>query len=332
MKKTALLLLLLLCCLLGLLWPAEARAQDAFPDLTEAESLEMASFMQKNRALLQGWYLYTLDYDSDARPVLARYRLYNGHAAGYTVLAEACVPQWLCQLDGRLYYINQENGGVLESVAADGSDRQYIRAGPCSWLSTRDGLLYYCREDGRFCSMVPGATVESVLVDDRCFYAYLLDSDTLLYQSDSDGERLHLRSLSSGADRALTEGVAYAPLVWGGRLWYTGADGLHSQLPDGSDRRGYALPPLSGAAELLPWGQSLWVRGLTEDGGLRQWSASLTGDGTVLTSAERGYRLCEFQSARYRVDALYQLDGRVRGFVLTDFAGNTLRYYMGQEK
>ena len=333
MEKTVrqgLALLILLLLLISL--PQSAAAlSPGLPALSRAEELAMATFMQENRALLEGRDLYTLDYDAHSRPVLARYRLYNFHVSDCTVLAEDCVPRWPCLLGGQLYYINGQNGGVLESVDLSSGERRYLRAGPCSWLSARDGRLYYCREDGRFCSMVPGEAVESVLVDTRCFYAWLTDEDTLLYQDGDDGEQLHLRTLSTGEDRVITDEAAYAPLVWGGRVWYTGKDGLRSVLPDGSDRRTYPLPPVRGAAEFLPWGDSLWVRCLTEDNGLRQYSASLTGGTDVLYSAERGYRLCDYLGLRYRVDTLYQSDGRVRGFVLTDNAGNTLRYWMGEE-
>ena len=326
--------LALLCLLLLLILssPRAAALSPALPALSRVEELTMAGFMQENRALLEGRDLYTLDYDANSRPVLARYRLYNLHVSDWNVLAEDCVPRWLCLLGGQLYYINGQNGGVLESVDPATGARRYLRAGPCSWLSAREGRLYYCREDGRFCSMVPGEPVETVLVDARCFYPWLLDADTLLYQDGDDGERLHLRRLSTGEDRALTDEAAYAPLVWGGRIWYTGEEGLRSVLPDGGGRQAYPLPPIRGAAEFLPWGESLWVRCRTEENGLlRQYSVSLTGGAQPLYSAERGYRLCDYLGERYRVDALYQPDGRIRGFVLTDNAGNTLRYWMGKE-
>ena len=324
--------LFLMILLLSAALPSAAALAPGLPSLSRADSLAMAGFMQKNRALLDGRDLYTLDYDARNRPVLAHYRLYNFHVSECLVLAEDCVPQWLCLLGGRVYYINHENGGVLESVDPEGSDRRFLRAGPCSWLSARDGRLFYCREDGFFCSMIPGDTVETIILNKRCFYPWLLDSDTLIYQDDADGERLHLRRLSTGEEHTLTADAAYAPLIWGGQIWYTGSDGLHSVLPDGSRYRSYELPPVCGPAEFLPWEESLWVRCLTEEQGIHQWSASLTGgSNTPLYSAERGYRLCEWMDIRYRVDSLYQPDGRIRGFLLTDAAGNTLRYWMGQE-
>lgn len=62
----------------------------------------MASFMNKNRALIYESALYTFDFDGEYRPVLARYTP-DGESV---ILADDCVPEFLLALDGRLYYVN----------------------------------------------------------------------------------------------------------------------------------------------------------------------------------------------------------------------------------
>ena len=55
----------------------------------------MASFMNKNRALIYESALYTFDFDGEYRPVLARYTP-DGESV---ILADDCVPEFLLALD-----------------------------------------------------------------------------------------------------------------------------------------------------------------------------------------------------------------------------------------
>ena len=57
-------------------------------DFGRAESLAMANYLCKNRALLTGEYLYTLDFDAELKPVLGRYRVVDNTLREFTVLVE----------------------------------------------------------------------------------------------------------------------------------------------------------------------------------------------------------------------------------------------------
>ena len=61
---------------------------DYVPAFSDAESAAMASFMNKNRALIYESALYTFDFDGEYRPVLARYTP-DGESV---ILADDCVP------------------------------------------------------------------------------------------------------------------------------------------------------------------------------------------------------------------------------------------------
>ena len=64
---------------------------DYVPAFSDAESAAMASFMNKNRALIYESALYTFDFDGEYRPVLARYTP-DGESV---ILADDCVPEFL---------------------------------------------------------------------------------------------------------------------------------------------------------------------------------------------------------------------------------------------
>ena len=88
------------------------------PDFSRAESVAMANFLCANRALLEGEYLYTLEYDEQLRSVLGRYRVVDNTLREFTVLAEDCVAEYLTEADGALFYLNR---GSLERLNADGA-------------------------------------------------------------------------------------------------------------------------------------------------------------------------------------------------------------------
>ncbi|MBR1456876.1 MAG: DUF5050 domain-containing protein [Oscillospiraceae bacterium] len=337
MKKLSLILCLLLC--LGWLCacaaekapedvPGEPLKERALPVLTREESLRMLCYAGANRALIADGRLYCLDYDADYLPVLAVYDL-DGGLRRLRVLAEDCVPEYLAADADRLYYVNSRRGSALESVALDGTERTVLREGPCSWLRVVDGLLYYCGADGCYYSARPDGGGETRLLDEACAWPWLLDG-ALLYQS-LDDERLHLYWPEDGARVTFTERPAAAPVLWGDRLYYSAGEELYSVGVDGLGERRCEVPPLAWPAELLPDGDVLRLRGITDDNGLKQWTA-LPEDaaGTLRYTADRAYRLCDYVGPDGRVDAVYNLDGRVRCFLYTDAAGHEWVYIAGR--
>ena len=302
-------------------------------DFDRTETERMINLMGGNRALVLNGTLYTLDYDAAYRPVLARYELTGDGLGERTVLAEDCLPVDLTELDGRLYYINgRAEGGAIESIGPEGEDRQTVREGGCSFLQVKNGALYFCDEEGRFCRVRPDGGGEQVILGERCFYPWLSDG-WVLYQSDGDGERLHLRWLDDGTDIRLTDRAGFAPVAVAGRLYYSGEGRFMSMGLDGLGGREHALPGLLGAAEVFPAEEGCALRWVEDENGPAQYTAELNdeGDGKLRpASAElRGYRLCDFIGGGYRVDAWYNPDGRIRCFVLC-FPDGTEADYMGE--
>lgn len=284
------------------------------PQLARVESVEMMNFMNMNRALVLDGRLYCLDFGNDWQPVLAEYALSEAGAERLGILADACVPEYLAQRGGRLYYINPLNGDAIESIGLDGSGRQVLNPGPCSFLRLVGDDIYYCDAAGRFCRAEGDGSGELVLLDERCAFPYLM-GEKLLYQAE-DGS-LRLRNLDSGQDAELTEGPAGAPVIYDGRLLCPVPGRLISMGLDGQDRLEYPLPEAAGAELLIENGE-LAVRGVSDENSPRQWAVQ-AGNAEKLPeyALYAGWRFCDYIDENLRLDAAYNPDGRLSRFVLS---------------
>ncbi len=189
--------------------------------------------------------------------------------------------------------------------------------------------MYYCDESGSFCSALPDGGDEQRLIEGACFYPYML-GETVIYQS-GDGELLRLRWLEDGTDIELTDHAAYAPVIIGDRLCYTGEDGLYSLGLDGLDGEELKLTQIQGTAEYILKDGGFIARGAADNDGLRQWSAGIDSlQGQAEYAEDRGYRLCAWSGGEYRVDTAYNSDGRIRCFVLTGPEGQETEYIAGR--
>lgn len=295
------------------------------PALTPEESRQMATYLGANRALIREGQLFCYDFDGTWAPVLARYTIRDGGLEEFTVLARGCVPEYLCREGETLYYIDRGSGDI-ESVPASGGERKCLRAGPCDYLSLREGRLYFCDAEGRFCSLAPDGSGEKIVLDEPCAYPWLL-GDAVLYRALNDGGRLHLRWLDDGTDRLLSLVSAYAPLIAEDRLWYSADDGLHNMGLDGLGETVYPLPASGWPAELLPREEGLLVRVLTEENGMGQALGPPEGP---FAAPFRGYRLCDWLGGGWQVDTIYEPDGRIRCFLLTDARGREISFIAGR--
>ena len=295
------------------------------PALEPEESRAMACFLNANRAFLRGDRLYCYDFDAAWTPVLARYTWKNGVLSDFTVLARGCVPEYLCLSEGWLYYIDRSSG-ALERVREQGGERQLLRAGPCRWLSLRDGLLYFCDEAGRFLSLDPFTDEENLLLEGPCAFPYPLEGGILFLEGGEAG-CLRFRSLADGAETVLSAPGASCPLIWEDRLWYCCGGALHSVCLDGRDPLANALPAANGDIELLPTAEGLLLRGIRDENGPVQWAGMPEGP---FLQQPRGYQICDWLGGGLRVDTVYEPDGRIRCYLLTGDDGTTLSFLAGK--
>ena len=294
-------------------------------DFGRAESLAMANFLCKNRALLADGYLYTLEYDEALRPVLGRYRAGDDTLGEFTVLAEDCVAEYLSEDAGDLYYIDR---GRLERLGPDGERR--VLAEDAQTLQLANGRVYFLDTEGRFCRMERDGGGRTVLHEGPLAYPYVMGG-LLLAQKGAD-EALYLLRLEDGAERRLSEGAAYAPLRVGRTLYFTEeADGgkrLCALDLDDDALTVLDAGPLRGAAEFFyddGWRARLALAGEL----LRQRLLPLGGGGTE-DCAYSGYHLLDCVGPGLYVDAVYEADGRLHGFLLHTPDGGGIRYFGGE--
>lgn len=294
--------------------------------LSPEESQAMAMVLNANRVLVEGNNLFCYDFDENWQPVLARYRLKNGTPGKYAVLAEGCVPEYLCKDKDWLYYIDRRSG-ALERIPNSGGARSTLHPGPCRWLCLREGLLYFCDEAGRFVSLDPETMAITERLSGPCAFAYPLEGGVLWQEKDSGA--LCFTDTETGGTRVLCSGPASAPLLLGERLWYRSGNAVYGLDLAGGKTRHYDLPETDGAVELLPLDGELYLRGIREDKGPDQWEGMAHGPFKYLN---RGYRICDWLGAGLRVDTVYEPDGRIRCYLLQDAEGNELRFLAGQLK
>ena len=341
MKKLFLLLMTLLCSL-GL---ASCAAESiALPKMTDVlllrrypiapldaeQSGRMQSIMSANRAYVGEDMLCTLELDAEHQPVLAGYSIENKSLSEFRVLVRSCVPKWLTEHEGSLYYVNELNGRRIERLEAGASEPQVLTDYACSYLQIKDGRLWFCDDVGYFCSAAMDGSDKQVVIDKSCCYVCFL-GDAIIFQSESEGEILKLRLSTDGRGReiALTKKAAYAPLVIEDRLYYTMDGQLHSMGLDGLHPAVTESPRISGAAEFIIEGGRWYARAITEDYGITQWRCPIEG-GAAEENGYKGYLYCDYADAQWRVDADYFSDGRLHSFILTGPKGARSEYLYGE--
>lgn len=300
--------------------PAELRLPEP---LSEEESRAMAMVLNANRVLLGDEVLFCYDFDEDWKPVLARYRWKDGELSGFAVVAEGCVPEYLCRTGSKLYYIDRSSG-ALERVSEWGGKREVLNAGPCRWLCLRQGLLYFCDREGRFLSLDPKTREETELLAGPCAFAYPLEG-AILWQ-DAAERGIFLTDTVNQVTRQLSRGPVGAPLLLEDRLWFYCAGAVHGLSLEGDSPKVYWVPETDGAVELLPESGGLLLRGIRETKGTAQWSGAPHGPFRFLP---RGYRVCDWLGDGLRVDTVYEPDGRILCYELRDGEGRELRFLAG---
>ena len=331
MKKRMLPLLLLLLLLAGCGREAADSTGGGAPagerlapiSLSLEESQAMARVLNANRVLYREGSLYCYDFDRDWKPVLARYTWKDGKLSGFRILAEGCVPEYLCYVDGWLCYINRDTG-AMERVSAEGGERQLMRQGPCRCLTARGGLLYYCDEAGRCLALDMARNFDTTVLEGPCSFIWPM-GEALLYQEAESGRILYRNE--AGRDYILSPEGASPPLLLEDRVWYGFAGSLVARSFSGGEDLVYPLPEHRGDVELLPGAEGLALRGIREENGIVQWEGGMEGP---FEDLDRGYRICDWLGEGLWVDTVYEPDGRIRCYLLRDEAGTELSFLAGK--
>ena len=134
--------------------PAPRSAEASFPLLarpfSDAESEAMANHNARRCALLVVNYYYCRCLYSDGSSALVRYEIVDNNLRHRSILTPDCPADFLCESEGRLYYLNAD--GLPESVGTDGGgrrvDRRHAAAGLDLDLDERLEVLEDVARDG----------------------------------------------------------------------------------------------------------------------------------------------------------------------------------------
>ena len=301
--------------------PAPRSAEASFPLLarpfSDAESEAMANHNARRCALLVVNYYYCRCLYSDGSDALVRYEIVDNNLRHRTVLTPDCPADYLCESEGRLYYLNAD--GLPESVGTDGGGRRVELDAPCRSLQLRDGALYCLLADGTLFAL-RGGEKEALLAG--CAWAFASEQG-VFYTAASDG-RAHLFDPETRTDVTLTAEAALCPTLIGTTLFYAAdeADGRHLralELSDGTQRR--MAQAFRGEIEFLRgWdgGWQLRLSGLGGASGQQTLALAAAFDGAPDAQSVPGgfFRLCRGLGDGLRTDELFSPDGAALGFEL----------------
>ena len=302
--------------------PEQPRSAEAsFPLLarpfSDAESEAMANHNARRCALLVVNYYYCRCLYSDGSSALVRYEIVDNNLRHRSILTPDCPADFLCESEGRLYYLNAD--GLPESVGTDGGGRRVELDAPCRSLQLHDGALYCLLADGTLLAL-RGGEKEALLAG--CAWAFVSEQG-VFYTAASDG-RAHLFDPETRTDVTLTAEAALCPTLIGTTLFYAAdeADGRHLralELSDGTQRR--MAQAFRGELEFLRgWdgGWQLRLSGLGGAAGQQTLALAAAFDGAPDAQSVPGgfFRLCRGLGDGLRTDELFSPDGAALGFEL----------------
>lgn len=173
-----------------------------------------------------GEALYGLSWDEDGAAMLAVRELTgDADVVGEAQALDAhCVAQYLNLSGDMLYYVRAGLDGKsgLYALELNGGAPTQLLEGEFGGLQLYGDRLYYLDAADELYSCALDGSDSRQLMGFAAHYAYLLDGDWLLYQSDEDDETLHAHRLSDGYDVALSDERSYLPVLYGGYVYYFG--------------------------------------------------------------------------------------------------------------
>ena len=122
------------------------------------------------------------------------------------------------------YYLWAPANGSTESIcrmSISNGKVKTLREGDVDYVQVRFGKIYFADADYKFCSMGLDGGNEQVIIDREIYMPYIIDKNWIIYQDDKDHERLHLASLGTDYDLALSKERTYAWTIKDKELYYT---------------------------------------------------------------------------------------------------------------
>lgn len=196
-------------------------------DLSTDETMEMSNFMGEKAYLVDGDRLYGRVFVKGRTLSQFGYMGFEmtGNDVQFTdrvVLSDDTYGRYLNLLGDKLYFLSTAKPSEENEIVrmnTDGSGREVLYPGKCSYFQTDGERLYFTDSEHRFVSTDLNGGDLRVIIDKATYYTYLLN-DWVIYQDDGDNESLHLWYMPTGTDWKLNDIPSYSPIISGQYLYF----------------------------------------------------------------------------------------------------------------
>lgn len=118
--------------------------------------------------------------------------------------------------------------GSIYEMNLDFSDSKEVIDEVGNYIYVDDSYIYYCDKDYNY-QRVDRKTDKKETLLEKVYYARIIDN-MLYYQSDKDGETIHVYNLETKEDRKITNEKSYAMIVDSNVIYYTNEKGILSKI------------------------------------------------------------------------------------------------------
>ena len=135
-----------------------------------------------------------------------------------TILDDTAYPSYVTKEGDYLYYIL--GGDSICRIKPDGSGKETLYEGECSYLQIHEGRLYFTDANYHFVSTDLDGKDLTTVVDKEIYYPYFICSDWMVYQDDANNEALCLYNTTFGFEEVVSPEPTHVPVLDGTVLYY----------------------------------------------------------------------------------------------------------------
>ena len=199
--------------------------------LDEHEILSMSNYMNAQKTVLNGAWIYGISFDSNNHGVLSKIKT---DGTELTRLSD-CAPSYINVIDGWIYYLAYDWAGerfVIKKIRVSGEDeKKLIEASDDKYviqcMFIHNDKIYYAENyepengkiEGRLCCADLSGKNKKILIDKATYYPYIIN-DMLYYQDDKDDCKIHVCNIDGTDDTVLIDKWTYRYITDGKYIYY----------------------------------------------------------------------------------------------------------------
>lgn len=192
------------------------------PCFSAEETCAMSTFMQSGYYYVEDDVIYGLTHKGSNGSAFGAIPFYQeGDYPAFeevTILDDNGYPSYVTKDGDYLYYIL--GGESICRIKTDGSGKEALYEGECSYLQIHEGRLYFTDADYHFVSTDLEGKDLTTVVDKEIYYPYFICSDWIVYQDDANNEALCLYNTTFGFEEVVSPEPTHVPILDGTVLYY----------------------------------------------------------------------------------------------------------------